>query len=108
MCADDYEYEYEQKQAEDYPRTNPSSLDPIVQPSLQPAYTQQTAYTTAPAEGTTDVDNLVRSFSQTSLGPGTSSSLQSTYTSTQFRQSEPNYITTRNPHTSSEEFDPRE
>lgn len=107
MCADDYEYDYGPEQAEDDPRTNPSSLDPIAQPSPQTAYTQQVAYTTTPAEGA-DVDNLARSLSQTTLGPGTSSNFQPTYTSTQSRQSGPNYIITRNPNTSSEEFDPRE
>jgi hypothetical protein len=101
--AHEYEYEYGPVQAANDPRTVPT-MGSIPPPLQQTQYTSSVGYTTAPEAS---VDNITQGLSQATLGSGPSQQFPQSYA--QSTQKEPNYIiTTRNPNTTSEKFDPRE
>jgi hypothetical protein len=106
ICAiEDYEWDYGQVQSSALPRNLPS---PDLPQSLSNEYPEQTEgnYTTTPS-----VEGVTQGIAQTTLGLSSSSIQQHKFRSPWPTPSVPipsNHITTRNPSTDRESFDPRE
>jgi hypothetical protein len=108
-CAiEDYEWDYGQVQSSALPRTQPSLT--LSQPSPnQYADQNENNYTTAPPGTSTSVEDITQGIAHTTLDSSSSSAQQPTFKAPWATPSvSSNYITTKNPYTDTEAFDPRE
>jgi hypothetical protein len=105
-CAiEDYEWDYGQVQSSAIPRNQP----PLDLPQASPnQYSVQNEYTTARPGTSTSVDDITQGMA--TLGTSSSSVQQPMFNKASWpTPSAPsNIITTKNPYTDSETFDPRE